>query len=347
MVETTPDGSDGNHRLFATLMTVLLLGSVGLVAGAGTVAAEHDNGVGANYTVDLPNEKDHYPGEKGGKASIRHYATGAAAFEKQNAKGLEVLGYIVISSKEIDFSNCGTADTAAFGIDRGGDDPGTQTDEDLLRYREDSFFKQNKIVVDFYDKDDGLGSETVHLNKSDQIVAAQNGCYVMPSEPGWYQINSRINGTTYKGNELDETGITSHYFYVCECANEKEAREKLGPPPSEGGDATSTPKSTDSGTSTPKSTDSSGTSTPKSTDSSTTGTSQSTASTTSQSTASTTGTGQSTTGTTGTASSATTTGGSNAQQATPSPSSGNGPGFGLIAAVLALVAVAALAVRER
>ena len=326
-------------------MTAVLLASVGLAAVTGTVAANHDNGVGANYTVELPSKSDHYPGEKGGKASIRHYATGEAAFEKRGAKGLEVLGYIVVSSPAIDFSSCTTSDTTAFGIDRGGDDPGTQTDENLLTHRESSSFNKHSIVVDFYDKGDTFG-ETTYLNKSDQIVAAQNSCYGMPSEPGWYQINARLNGTTYEGKELDEPNIKSHYFYVCECANEQEAREKLGPPPSEGGDEeTSTPKSTDSSTSTPKPTDGSGTSTPKSTDSSGTSAPESTASTTgtSQSTSSTT-TGQSTTGP---ASSATATGGSNAQQATPSPSSGNGPGFGLLAAALALVAVAALAVRER
>lgn len=353
MVENTPDGSEGGHRWFAALMTGVLLASVGLAAGAGTVTANHDNGVGANYTVNLPSEQDHYPGEQGGKASIQHFATGEGAFEKQGAKGLETLGYIVVSSPAIDFSSCTTTDTTAFGIDRGGDDSGTHTDDNLLDHRESSSFNDHSIVVNFYDEGDTFGS-TTYVNQSDQIVAVQNSCYVMPKKPGWYQINARLNGTTYSGEQLDEPNIKSHYFYVCECANEQEAREQLGPPPSEGGDgeqSTSTPTATDTGGSTP--TDD-GTVTSTATDTgdgspTPTGTSHPSATASATTATETTPTtsppadGQQTTSD----GSTTATGGSNRKVTASSPTVSSGPGFGPAVAVLALVSAAVLALRER
>jgi PGF-CTERM protein len=159
--------------------------------------------------------------------------------DTSSPKGFEVADVLTIGSDEIDFSNCGTSNTAAFGLDRGNDDSGTTTDQGLLRHREDSQFNPNGIVVDFYGEDSFAG-EPVSINAEDQVVAAQNDCYQMPSEPGWYQIFGSLNGTGYNGNEF-EIQLTSHYFYVCDCASEQEAREKLGPPPSEDSGSQSTP----------------------------------------------------------------------------------------------------------
>lgn len=252
--------TDTRRTLITAVMALTIVAAVALAAGVGGVAARstaaspHDNGVGANYTVVLPNEADHYPGEQGGKASIQHLSTGEKVFENNGAKGLKTLEFIVISSPSIDFSSCTTENTRAFGVDRGNDDGGTTTDESLLKHRENSKFMENKIVVDFFD-DESIAGESTHLNKSDQIVAVQADCYIMPQEPGWYQVNARINGTAYNGEHIDEPGITSHYFYICDCSDEQEAREKLGPPPSEesSGDsgssstATATPTAEDDG----------------------------------------------------------------------------------------------------
>lgn len=244
------------QTLITSVLALTIVAAAALAAGVGGVAARstaaspHDNGVGANYTVVLPNEEDHYPGEQGGKASIQHLSTGKEVFENNGAKGLKTLEYIVISSPSIDFSSCTTENTRAFGVDRENDDGGTTTDESLLKHRENSKFMENKIVVDFFDGE-SIAGESTYLNKSDQIVAVQADCYVMPQEPGWYQINARINGTAYNGKHIDEQGITSHYFYICDCSNEQEAREKLGPPPSEESSGDSGSSSTATATATP------------------------------------------------------------------------------------------------
>lgn len=228
--------------VFLSLLVVLAAVGGGLVAATGGVVAGHDSP--GNYTVHLPDDSDHQTGDQNGpSASIWHLAAMADGFDDTpSQKGFEKASFLTIGSDEIDFSNCGTSNTAAFGLDRGNDDSGTTTDQDLLRHREDSQFNPDGIVVDFFDEDDFAG-ETVDINAEDQIVAVQNDCYEMPPEPGWYQIFGSLNGTGYDGSEF-EISLESHYFYVCNCEDEAEARERLGPPPSEqgsGSESTPTP----------------------------------------------------------------------------------------------------------
>jgi PGF-CTERM protein len=223
----------------AVLSLLVILASLGggLVAATGSVAAGH--GSPGNYTVYLPDQADHNP-DGNADVSVWHLAAMTDGFEDTSSpKGFEVADVLTIGSDAIDFSNCGTSNTAAFGLDRGNDDPGTTTDEGLLRHREDSQFNPNGIVVDFYGED-AFAGEPVSINAEDQVVAAQNDCYKMPSEPGWYQIFGTLNGTGYNGNHF-EIQLTSHYFYICDCASEQEAREKLGPPPGEDSGSASTP----------------------------------------------------------------------------------------------------------
>lgn len=59
-------------------------------------------------------------------------------------------------------------------------------------------------------------------------------CYDNPDEPGWYQIGSSVGGWTADDKYL-QRNTTSHYLAVCDCENQQEAREQLGPPPSEYG----------------------------------------------------------------------------------------------------------------
>ena len=235
---------------------------------------------------------------------------------------------------------------------------------------------EHSIFVDSYGEG-SLGGEPVSFNAEDQVVAAQNECYEMPGEPGWYQINARINGTGYDGSYVDtadqDAGIFSHYFYICECGSEEEAREQLGPPPSEEDDGTSesTPTATAEQTATAE---------PDDGGSEQTATAEQTATVTaepdeegSEQTAivertatataepdddgATEQTATATAGQTATAEqTATATAGSNTGggQAQPSgqqsgpgtPTIGAGPGFGLVAALGGLVAVALLALRR-
>jgi PGF-CTERM protein len=227
------------------------------VADSAPSAEPHDNGIGTNYTVNLPNEQSNQPGAS--NADIQHFSAPDGLFQGTSSpEGFERLDTLTIYNQDINFGTCSTEDTRAFGIDRGNDNSGTETDDSLLQHREDSSFNEHSIYVDFYGED-SIAGQPVSLNAEDQVVAVQDGCYGMPDEPGWYQINARINGTGYNGNYIDSDDqgtIRSHYFYICDCSNEQEAREKLGPPPSEsgsdggsddGGDATPTDDSGDDG----------------------------------------------------------------------------------------------------
>jgi hypothetical protein len=238
-----------------TVVAVLALAAVAIGGGAvagETSSTDHDNGIGANYTVVLPDEEDHYPGTDGGAASIWHLAAGGDSFEQTSSpEGLERMDTLTIRNRDIVFASCTTENTAAFGLDYGNNNSGTETDEGLLSHRKESSFNEHSIYVNFYGPDSLAGSP-VRFNAIDQVVAVQQDCYDMPDEPGWYQINARINGTGYNGNYIDtkDAGtIRSHYFYICECSSEQEAREKLGPPPSD--DTSSGGSSGDSSTATP------------------------------------------------------------------------------------------------
>lgn len=254
-----------------TVTAVSLLVVVGVFAGfAGTAGGGHGAKLG-NYTVTFPEAHDQYPRSENPdgthSTTIHHYAgfTPELYETAGTPKGTEQLRWIWVKSQDIDFSQCTSTDTRAFGIDRDGDDPGTVTDTDLITYMEASHFNDNSIYVDFYEGDelgavdredkggygegqgegreDGDGNAEVYAD--DEIIAVQEECYGMPEEPSWYQIDAGGNGTGFNGQE-GTIFQTSHYFYVCTCDNEQEAREELGPPPSELEDA-----STDDVTETP------------------------------------------------------------------------------------------------
>ncbi|WP_255151465.1 PGF-CTERM sorting domain-containing protein [Halorarius halobius] len=249
------DARNRSRSLFLVALVAVTVAGVGLVAATGSVAADHDSS--ANYTVHLPQEKGHYPKDSA-DTSIWHLAAVTDSFEDTSSqKGFEEAGTLVIESQAVDFSNCGTSNTAGFGLDRDNDSPGTKTDQDLLQHREDSSFNDHSIVVKFFDEGDLAGSP-VSINANDQIIAVQNDCYNMPNEPGWYQIFGSLNGTGYDGSNF-EVAVNSHYYYICECDSRQQAVETLGPPPSAEGSG-STPTATPSGstatpTATPEPTD--------------------------------------------------------------------------------------------
>ncbi|WP_276258708.1 hypothetical protein [Haloglomus litoreum] len=373
-------------RTSALVVAALSLAAVVVAGGAaagGASSTPHDNGIGLNYTVGLPNDQSHQPGAD--SADIRHYAAANGLFEETSSPdGFERMDTLTIYSQDVLFGTCSTENTKAFGIDRDDDSPGTKTDEGLLSHRENSAFNEHSIYVDFYGGD-SLAGEPVSLQDEDQVVAAQTGCYGMPDEPGWYQINARINGTGYNGNYIDtddQGTVRSHYFYICECSSEQEAREKLGPPPSDegsgedpdDGSSTATPTATPEPTATESTGDSSGsstataTATPEPTATATTtptATATPTATTTDTSTdggASAGGGGGAGGGAAGQTATVTATAGADAntggggqqtQQQTAqqadgpgTPTAGAGPGFGLVAALGGVLAVALLALRR-
>lgn len=129
------------------------------------------------------------------------------------------------------FADCGASNAAVLGIDRGGDDPGTETAENLMQSIESNSVSEDRFRIDFYDRDDAFGSST-HYHEGDEFVSLTEDCFGNPSEPGWYQIQSEVGGYGPDGEEK-AVSAASHYFYICDCSNEREARDQLGPPPSE------------------------------------------------------------------------------------------------------------------
>jgi PGF-CTERM protein len=334
-------------------LALAAVAAAGGAAAGGAATTGHDNGIGANYTVALPSEEDHYPGTQGGAASIYHLAAAGDAFEKTSSpEGLKRMDTLTISNQDVGFGSCSTENTAAFGLDYGNNDSGTTTNEPLLKHRENSAFNEHSIYVDFYGPDSLAGSP-VRFKAIDQIVAVQQDCYQMPSEPGWYQINARINGTGYNGEYIDtkdEGTIRSHYFYVCECSSRSEAESKLGPPPSEesdsggsGGSSTATPTPTATATPTPTPT---ATATPTPTPEPDDSGGSSTATPTATDTSGGGGSGGTTATATAAAGGNTNAGGSQQGGAPATPTVGAGPGFGAVAALGALLGAALLAFRR-
>jgi len=167
---------------------------------------------------------------------------------------------IVLTSDAFQFDSCSASQVRAFGIDRGNDDPGTQTDESLLSAYKSISFEKHQITVKFY-KEEQLAGGPVGVKTGDQIVARGDNCIQNPSKPGWYQISGKINGSTNGDTTTDfSQSTTSHYIYVCDCESRQEAEEKLGPPPGSdgGGEPTATPTESGGGESTATPTESGG-----------------------------------------------------------------------------------------
>lgn len=296
--------------------------------------------------------QNHQPGAQ--NTGFEVYASGLT----ENITG----HWVVLESQDFGFSNCQPTDASAFGIDRGNDNSGTNTDVSLLTAYKSYTSTEGGIYIEFY-KEEQVAGGPIKAYVTDQLVARQNNCMTNPSEPGWYRVNGHINGSTKHDTQTDyEIFAETQYTYICDCANEQEARQQLGPPPNEGGDggsggdggdATATPGSGggDGSTASP-STDSGGTETVTAGtgDDSTltrTPTEEATATGTQTATGETDGTAATTQ--TETADESTATDDDSAGggvDGTPTPTDGGGPGFGAAAAAFALAA-AGLVARRR
>ena len=176
-------------------------------------------------------------------------ARGAGPWD--GSRGLQEIDNYKITTQDTRFQDCSPDDARAFGIDRNNDDPGTGTDEPLLRHMKSYSVDGRVIAVEIYDDSD-LGGAPTFLNDTDETVAQLANCVVTPSEPGWYQFKGYVNGTNYAGN-YQEVLIYTEYFYICDCDSEAEAEERLGPRPHSGSDTDS--GSTDDSTATATATD--------------------------------------------------------------------------------------------
>lgn len=216
---TRGDGTDVG-RLLLVAVALALGGSALLVGLVGGAAGAHDSP--GNYTV-VPDDTpaDRQPGIE--DASYRMFISGGVAIDKVD------MGYL--EWEEGGFADCGQTNVQKYGIDRGDDDPGTQTEEGLLEHVKSSRNTEDRSTVWYYDEDDPIG-EPPRFNADDEVIIVIEDCYTNPSKAGWYRIRGYTNGTAPDGSMV-ESDLQSHYFWIGDFDSEAAAREELGPPPSE------------------------------------------------------------------------------------------------------------------
>jgi PGF-CTERM protein len=221
---------------FVTILTLALF--VGAVpGGAGVATASHDP-ESADFTVKPLGDRT--PGATDVKYG--QFVIGEAGTD------FETLETLLAVYEEGSFEGCGPSNSETFGIDRGSTYDGQKVDESLESNVKSFSAGENRFEVEFYGEDD-FGGSTTHLDDGDEIISVAT-CYTNPDEPGWYQITGSTMGVTASGERKTIKG-ESHYFWICDCESEAEAREQLGPPPSEP-EPTATPKPTPEPTATPK-----------------------------------------------------------------------------------------------
>lgn len=276
-------------------------------------------------------------------------------------------------------AECGVGNVVGAGIDRGNDDPGTTVDVSLVNAYERQYFydseddkkdppvkPRGKYVApegSNYDKFDepwrevlgfefaqgGELSRTVTVHPGDEIVLGLADCNNWPDEPGWYRTYSYLNGTSTETDETVEFFHFSNWVYICDCDTRSDAFETLGPPPGEGGSSDggsgATPTPTATATPTATVTQGGGDSTPTSGGG---GGGGATATPTTGGGTGGTPTPTASSASSGTTSTPTATGGGGASGGGgATPTVGSGPGFGALAAVLALLAAGLLVHRRR
>ena len=206
--------------LLASLaVAVTLSGVAGAVAlGTGVVTAGH-GAPDADYTVEPMSDRS--PGATDVKYG--QIVVGQAGIDYRTLESMKAV------YEEGSWAGCGPSQSEVFGIDRGNTHDGYEIDEDLTDNTKTFSAGEDVFEVEFNGEDD-FGS-TVHLNDGDAVVSVAS-CIDNPDEPGWYQISGSTTGVTDDGERKTISG-ESHYFWICDCEDEQEARERLGPPPSE------------------------------------------------------------------------------------------------------------------
>lgn len=208
-----------NHRVVAVAFVALLtLSVVGGVATLGVVSASH-GAEDSDYTVEPMNDRS--PGAENVK-----YGQVVVADAGMGLRTVEELKAVFEEGNWVD---CGPDSSEVWGIDRGNTHDGYGTDKSLQENTKTFSAGQDVFKAEFYSEED-FGPST-HLDDGDAIVSVAE-CIDNPDEAGWYQIEGSTSGVTENGERVTVSG-QSHYFWICDCENEQEAREKLGRPPSE------------------------------------------------------------------------------------------------------------------
>ncbi|MEF8915417.1 PGF-CTERM sorting domain-containing protein [Natronomonas sp.] len=213
--------------LTALLVASVAVGTVALFGGTATASHGPD---AANFTVE---PMDWSPGATDVKYGQIVVAEGGTDLEKTTA---------VYEAGS--WANCGSDDGEILGIDRGNTHEGYETDESLKNNVKRFSAGEDVFELEFNGEDD-FGAST-RFDDGDAFVSVAQ-CIDNPDEPGWYQITGSTTGVTPDGERITFSS-DSHYFWIGDFENEAEAREELGPPPSEPQETpTPTPDSGDDG----------------------------------------------------------------------------------------------------
>lgn len=262
-MSVSPDSASSTATVVATVLVV----AATVVVGLGAVSATHEqaettdgfkpytgNGSipqpGNTYDVELYNVPAHsdFQGPIPPKVEFR-------------------VDYIKYYSATI--SSCEVSDVRTGGVDRGNDNPGTHTDEDLVpklfdngEYNASKGLAPGKVTTTDWDHremtwlrfapDGAAFTEEFHMHRNgtqDEGILAVDDCITMPSKSGWYRTWVFFNGTiekihgsddqvtvqgeTYKEGDYIEGWEPSLWYPVCDCSESRHVPMKLGVPPGE------------------------------------------------------------------------------------------------------------------
>jgi len=215
------------------VVAVALAVTLSVAGGASVLVVGANHGAeDADYTVEPMSDRSP------GATDVRYGQVVVA----QAGIDFETLEEMRAVYDEGSWASCGADDGEEFGIDRGNTNDGYETDESLEEKTKTFSTGEDVFRVEFNGEDD-FGPST-YLDDGDAVISVAV-CIDNPDEPGWYQIEGSMTGVTEDGERVTQGG-QSHYFWICDCEDESEAREELGPPPSEP-EPTETPASSDDG----------------------------------------------------------------------------------------------------
>lgn len=212
------------QRRGGTVLIGVLVVSLLITVGVVPTASANHGPAETDFTLEPMDPPDRRPGADDARVGTIGVSTDNVT------TGFETLLEMRAVYSEGSWADCGPGSSEVFGIDRGGDNDRYEVDESLTENVKRFSAGEDTFVTEFYDEDD-FGSST-HLNAEDRTISIIE-CVDNPDQAGWYQIDeASVTGRTADGEVLTYSD-PSHYFWICECANEREARAQLGPPPSE------------------------------------------------------------------------------------------------------------------
>lgn len=230
------------HPAVVFLVAVALVG-----AGAPQVAGQSSPTDGmatgetaANFSFVAADQDSRVPGAQ--QASYRGLLT--VPREWESVESVSVRGPFGINT-----SSCSASSVRAAGFDRGGNLSGSGTDESILTYIKDvnfTTFENGSFEYNFEFYTNPVNGSILSFAAGDQVVAAVDGCFTVPTSPGWYRVTAAVNGTAPDGTVRSRT-YESNWVAVCDCRSRADARAQIGQTPTPVPTPTPTPSPTSGG----------------------------------------------------------------------------------------------------